>query len=66
MGEGWLVGFVVVVFVVVDEIDNDVLFEFSMLVGSELVDEVDRFDVIGVDVEDRGVDSFGDISVVSG
>lgn len=66
LGEGRLVGLVVAVLAVADEIDNDVLLELSTPVGSELADEVDRLDVIGVDVEDRGVDSLGDISAVSG
>lgn len=66
LGEGRLVSFVVIVFVVVDEIDDNIVLEFSVLISGKLVDVVDSFDIIGIDVEDRGVDSFGDICVVCG
>lgn len=61
LGEQRLVGFVVTVTTVADDIDDDVLLELSTVVRRELAHEVDGLDVVAVNVEDGCVDCLGDI-----
>ncbi|KAI3492962.1 hypothetical protein L1887_42337 [Cichorium endivia] len=66
LGEGGLVGLVVTVSAVADEVDDDVLLEGGAPVCGELGDEGDGLDVVAVDVEDGGVDGFGNVRGVGG
>lgn len=66
LGEGRLVGLVVTVLSVTVEIDNDIVLELGAPISSELADKVDSLHIIGVDVEDGGIDGLGDIGTVGG
>jgi hypothetical protein len=56
----------VTVLAVADEIDDNIVLELSAPISGKLADVVDSLDIIGIDVEDRGVDSLGDIRAVCG
>jgi hypothetical protein len=64
LGERRLIGLVVTVLSVADDVDDDVLLELGPPVGGELADKVDGLDVVSVDVEDGGVDRLGDVGAV--
>lgn len=54
------------VLAVADEVNDDVVLELGAPVSGKLADKVDSLDIIGVDVEDGGIDGLGDISAVGG
>ncbi|KAH3688256.1 hypothetical protein WICPIJ_000727 [Wickerhamomyces pijperi] len=66
LGEGRLIGFVVTVLSVTNNINDDVGVESGSPFSSQVEDEGDTFDIIGVDVEDWGFNGFGDIGWVWG
>ena len=66
LGEGWLVCFVVALFAVTDDIDDDVRFELLAPVCGELMDKCDCFGIIAVDVKDRTIVRFTDIRCIGG
>jgi hypothetical protein len=66
LGEGRLIGLVVTVLSVAVEVDDDIVLELGAPIGGKLADEVDSLDIIGVDVEDGGIDGLGDIRAVGG
>ncbi len=59
LGERRLVGLVVSVTTVADNVDDNILLESGTPVGCELRDESDGFDIITVDVEDGSIDRLG-------
>lgn len=61
LGERRLIGLVVTVTTVADNVDNNILLPLGPVVSSQLADEVDGLDVVAVDVEDGGIDGLGDI-----
>ena len=64
LGEAGLVGLVVPVLAVADEIDNDITLVLRTPVGSQLADEVNGLGVVGVDVEDGGVNGLRNVRAV--
>jgi hypothetical protein len=66
LSERRLVGLVVTVLSVTVEINDNIVLELGTPVGSKLADEVDGLDIVGVNVEDRGVNGLGDIGTVGG
>jgi hypothetical protein len=64
LGERRLVGLVVTVSSVTDDIDDNVLLELGPEIGSHGTDKVDGLDVVSVDVEDGRVDGLCDIRTV--
>ena len=64
LSEHWLIGLIMAVSAVADDIDHDVLLELGSPVGCQLANECDGFDVIAVDMEDGCIDGFGDIRAV--
>lgn len=64
LGETRLIGFVVTVSTVADDIDDDILFELGTVVGSKLAYKVHSLDVVTIDMEDGGIDGLGDIGGV--
>ncbi|KAI6773510.1 hypothetical protein HG531_000359 [Fusarium graminearum] len=61
-----LIRLVVTVLSVTVEIDDNIVLELGAPIGSELADKVDGLDIVGVNVEDGGVDSLGNIGTVGG
>lgn len=59
--EARLVGLVVAIAAVADDVDDDVFLVLCTVICGELAYKVDGFDVVAVDVEDGGIDGFGDI-----
>ncbi len=55
LGKARLIGFIMSVTAVAHDINDDVLLIFSPVIGCQLADEVDRLNVVAVDVENRGV-----------
>ncbi len=66
LGEGRLVRLVVAVLAVADHVNDDILLVLGAPVGGHLADKVDGLDVVGVDVEDGGVDGLGNVGAVGG
>ena len=61
---GRLVRLVVAVPAVADEVDDDVLAELHPVVERETRDEDDGLGVVGIHVEDRGLDHLGDVAAI--
>lgn len=66
LSERGLVGFVVTLLTVADDVNDDVALELGTPVGSNLTNVVHGLDIISVHVEHRGVDGLGDIRAVRG
>jgi hypothetical protein len=66
LGERRLVRLVVAMLAVADEINDDVLLELGTPIGGKLADKVDSLNIIGINVEDGGVDGLGDIGAIGG
>lgn len=66
LGERGLVGLVVTLLTVADDVDDNVTLELGTPVGSNLADVVDSLNVIGVHVEDRSVNGLGNVRAVRG
>jgi hypothetical protein len=61
LGEGRLVCFIVPVTTVADNVDDNILLPFGPVVSSQLAHKVDRLDIVAVDVEDGGINGFGNV-----
>ena len=61
LGEGRLVGLVVPVPPIAEQIDDDVLLELLAVFGGDAGDLYDGFRIIAVDVKDRRLDALGHI-----
>lgn len=66
LSEGGLVGLVVALLPVADDVDDNVALERGAPVGGNLADVVDGLDVVRIDVEDRRIDGLCDIGAVRG
>jgi len=64
LGERRLVGLVVTLLTVADNVDNDIALELGTPVSSDLANVVDGLDVVTVDMEHGGVDRLGDVRAV--
>lgn len=64
LGERGLIRLVMSVLSVADEINDDVVLELGAPVSGKLANEGDGLNIIGVDVEDGGVDGLGNIGTV--
>lgn len=65
LGKRGLVSLVVTMLSVADQVNDNIVLELGAPVGSELTDKVDSLNIVGIDVEDGGVNSLGDIRAVS-
>ena len=66
LGEHRLVDLVVSVLSVADQIDNDVLVPGCPPLGGDVGDQHHRLGIVGVDVEDGGVDDAAHVGTVGG
>ena len=66
LGEARLVGFVVSITAIANDIDDNILLEFRTIVCGELAHRVHRLDVVTIDVEDGAVDGLCDVGGVGG
>lgn len=66
LGEERLVGLVVAVLTVADNVHDDITLELGTPVSSNLADVVDSLDIVTVDVEDGSVDGLGNVGTVGG
>jgi hypothetical protein len=66
LSERRLISLVVTVLSVTVEINDNIVLELGTPISSELADEVDGLDIVGVNVEDGGVDGLGNIGTVGG
>lgn len=66
LGKRRLIGLIVSVSSVANNINDDILLELGSPIGSEGADKIDSLDVVTVDVEDGRVDRLGDIRRVRG
>ena len=66
LGEGRLIGLVVTVLSVAVEIDHDIMLELGTPVSGKLAGKVNSLDVVGIDMEDGGIDSLGNVGTVGG
>ena len=66
LSEAGLVGFVVAITTITDNVDDDVALVFCAVVGGKLAHEVDGLYVVAVDVENGCIDSFGKVGWVRG
>lgn len=64
LSEAGLVRLVMAVATVADDVDNNILLPLSAPIGRELANEGDSFGIISVNVEDWGVDGFGNVGWV--
>jgi len=64
LGEGGLVGLIVTLLTVANDVNDNILLELGTPVGSELADKVDGLDIVTVDVEDGGVNGLGNVGTV--
>lgn len=66
LGERRLVGLVVTLLTVANNVNNDIALELGTPVSGNLANVVDGLDVVTVHVEDGGVDRLGDVRAVGG
>ena len=66
LSERRLVSLVVAVLSVADKVNNNVVLELGAPVSGQLAHVVDSLNIVGVDVEDGGVDGLGNIGTVGG
>ena len=66
LSEGRLVGFIVTLFTIADDVDDDIRLKLLAPVCGELMDECYCFDIVTVDVEDRTVICFTDVGSIRG
>jgi len=64
LGEGGLIEFVVTEFTVADQVNNNVLHELLTELGSELEGTLNVFHRVGVNVENRRIDTLGNIRCI--
>lgn len=66
LGEGRLVGLVVSLLAVADNVDDNILLELGTPVSGKLADEVDGLDIVTVDVENGSVNGLCNVGTVGG
>lgn len=66
LSERRLVSLVVTLLAVADHVDDNILLELGTPIGSKLADEVSSLNIVTVDVEDRSIDSLGNVRAVRG
>lgn len=64
LSETWLIGFIVTLFSITDDIDDDIGLELLSPVCSELMNKGNSFGIITVDMEYGTIISFADICCI--